>query len=837
MKKLHLICNAHLDPAWMWEKEEGIAETLSTFRVAADFCENYKGFVFNHNESVLYEWTEQLDEALFGRIQKLVKEGSWRIMGGFYLQPDCNMPSGEAIVRQALAGRKYFKEKFGVQPATAINFDPFGHSRGLVQILAKTGYDSYIVCRPVQEHCPLPADDFIWEGYDGSEILCHRGYNSYESHRGKADLKIRGYMERYPQKQTGLVLWGIGDHGGGPSREDWEKIQKLKEEQKAECELLHSYPEKYFSELLEETERTQIPHVRKSLHYQSVGCYTSQIRVKQKYRELENQLFQAEKMCACAALNSVLEYPQEELEEAQKDMLFCQFHDILPGSSIASVEKAALRQLDHGLEIAAKWKAKAFLRLMKGEERAGDGEIPILVFNPHPAQIHYTVVCEFNLPDQNTDSGRWAKPRVFHKGQEIPAQVEHEESNFNLDWRKRVVFEADLEPFAMNRFVCRIDFVKNEPERSMKTEGGHLVFRTEELEVHINGKTGGIDSLKTGGKEYLRPGSFIPEVFYDDYDAWGNLVKAFGRKAGDFQMMSPAEGTVFSGIHSKNQIESLRVIEDGCIRSVVEAVMKYGNSTLILRYYLPKRGKEIQISLQVNFGEKMKMLKMPIVTGLTESTYVGQTMYGREELPQDGTETVSQRFCAVVSEKEDAAVTIVNDGVYGSDYREGTCRISLLRSPGYAAGCSDFSRRKEEVMEQDRCNNFMDQGMREYNFWVKFGSAKERMREIEGEAAVHNEAPVILSCFPGEKEKEVESIIVLDDNAVQLTALKKAAAKESYIVRLFESTGEKRTCTIKLPVAGISQKLEFEGFEIKTLEYTPLESCLRERDILWEIEN
>jgi len=174
MKKpvVHLVCNAHLDPVWLWEWEEGAAEAVSTFRTAADLCEEFEGFVFNHNEVVLYQWIEEYEPELFERIQKLVEAGKWHIMGGWYLQPDCNMPSGEGLVRQILAGREYFWKKFGVRPTTAINFDAFGHTRGLVQILAKSGYDSYLHCRPTNIDYPQQEHDYIWVGYDGSEILC-----------------------------------------------------------------------------------------------------------------------------------------------------------------------------------------------------------------------------------------------------------------------------------------------------------------------------------------------------------------------------------------------------------------------------------------------------------------------------------------------------------------------------------------------------------------------------------------------------------------------------------------------------------------------------------------
>ena len=147
MKTVHLICNAHLDPVWLWEWEEGTAEAISTFRTAADFCEKFDGFIFNHNEVILYRWVEEYDPPLFRRIKKLVKEKKWHIMGGWFLQPDCNMPSGESFVRQILAGRRYFGEKFGVTPTTAINFDPFGHTRGLVQVLGHAGVDVPVVVR------------------------------------------------------------------------------------------------------------------------------------------------------------------------------------------------------------------------------------------------------------------------------------------------------------------------------------------------------------------------------------------------------------------------------------------------------------------------------------------------------------------------------------------------------------------------------------------------------------------------------------------------------------------------------------------------------------------
>jgi alpha-mannosidase len=173
-RKVHLVCNAHIDPVWLWEWPEGAGEALSTFRTAAGFCEDRPGFIFSHNEALLYEWIEEYEPALFRRIRTLVRRGRWAVLGGWFVQPDCNMPSGESFVRQILAGKLYFKKTFGEDVRTAANLDPFGHTRGLVQILAKSGFHSYLFCRPDRGFAALPADGFRWIGYDGSEILAAR---------------------------------------------------------------------------------------------------------------------------------------------------------------------------------------------------------------------------------------------------------------------------------------------------------------------------------------------------------------------------------------------------------------------------------------------------------------------------------------------------------------------------------------------------------------------------------------------------------------------------------------------------------------------------------------
>jgi alpha-mannosidase len=203
--RLVLVCNSHIDPVWLWPWEEGLAATLATFRAAADFCDEFEGFAFCHNEALLYQWVEEFEPALFCRIRELVRAGRWHVIGGWYLQPDCNLPSGESFVRQVTVGLRYFR-------------NPFGHGRGLVQILKQAGYVGYLFCRPDALHLPLESDDFVWVGYDGSTILAHRSPEHYNSEHGRASAKAERWLQAHAGDDDGCSCGG--GNRGGPSRED-----------------------------------------------------------------------------------------------------------------------------------------------------------------------------------------------------------------------------------------------------------------------------------------------------------------------------------------------------------------------------------------------------------------------------------------------------------------------------------------------------------------------------------------------------------------------------------------------------------------------------------------
>jgi alpha-mannosidase len=823
MGTVHLVCNAHIDPVWLWEWEEGAAAAISTFRTAADLCEEFPSFVFNHNESLLYRWVEEYEPRLFERIRALAAQGRWRVMGGWYLQSDCNMPSGESFVRQALEGRRYFRERFGVEPATAVNVDPFGHGRGLVQILRKLGYGSYVFCRPPQADCPLPADDFIWRGYDGSEIAAHRASEHYNSFLGKARDKVEAWLAAHPAGEAagapGMVLWGIGDHGGGPSRRDIEALDALIGEGGGRA-IRHASCEEYFAELAESGQ--ELPVFEGGLNPWGVGCYTSQCRIKQRHRLLEARLYGTEKIASAASIQGLADYPAEELREAARDLLFSEFHDILPGSAIRAVEESALRGMDHGLEILSRLRARAFFALTRGERPAAPGEIPILVYNPHPWPVRAIVECELQLEDQNYGP-LWSFPRPRRGGAALPSQLEQEASNINLDWRKKIVFEAELAPSSVSRFDCRVELLTSRPRPAPRSAGEDLTFDDGRRVLVVDGRTGLVARYAIEGREYLEPGSLRALVMADDEDPWGMRVSGFRELAGAFEPAAGGPGEAAA--------TGPRVIEEGESRSVVEALFSYGSSSLVLRYRVPAKGDWFEVEVELRWAERDRMLKLSLPTPFKAASYLGQTAYGREELAA-GREVVAQSWTAVVDGAGGRALSVLNAGSYGSDYADGEARLSLLRSPAYAAHPIE----DRPIVAADRRLPRIDQGERHFLFRIQGGDAGERLAAVEREALEFNEAPFALSFFPpglGEASKPLA--VIGGDGSVVMCAFKRAESGARYVARLFEPTGRPRTARLELPALGIGRDLEFGPFEIKTLLIDPAAGSIEEGGMLDEL--
>lgn len=821
MKRIHLVANAHLDPVWLWRWQEGCSEALSTFRTASELADEFQGFKFNHSESVLYEWVKDNSPALFEKLKTAVKEDKWHIMGGWYIQPDCNMPSGESIVRNIEKGKRFFKQEFGAEPTTAINFDPFGHSRGLVQILTKANYDSYVVCRPGKNDFPFKEQDFMWEGLDGSEVMVHRSDENYNSVWGHVAEELMDFLPQKSEEEVTLFLWGVGDHGGGPSRKDLQDLKELIEKDENYC-IIHSTPEAYFAERKQINVKT--PRVTEGLNPVAPGCYTSQIRVKQKHRELENEIYSTEKMAAAAQVLCGREYPKKEFDDAMQALLFSEFHDALPGTGTPLVEEDTLRLLDYGLELMSRTKHYTALALAKGERRVEDGNSVILFYNPHPYDITGVFACETGLPKQNWSTD-FLYPVVKFNGEEIPCQAEKECSNFNIDWRKKVVVQATLKAFSMNRMDVSWKPLPKRPVFDEIVSKPEYIFDNGAMKVVIDTTTGLLKEYSVGGKVCLKEGSMKLSCFDDTYNSWGIKPRTESMRR-DFQLLSPHAASEYCGLQEK-VIPAVRVIEDGEVRTTVEAVFGLGASRAYLRYQLPKKGEGFELEAGVHFLEKEKYLKLTMNTSEGDKTFHGQIMFGREKLKK-GQETVSQKWCMVENTENATSVAVINNGTHGADMLGDELGITLLRSAGYSA--ADFTMGK--TLQEEQWLPRMEQGQRFYRFFIQGGASASMDECLDRLAQAFNEMPYGFSyCPPGEGEP-VGSFLQIDNPRVMVSAIKKSEDSEGYILRLYEGSGKEAEAKLFFPMHKTEKKIHFNAFEIKTFLWNPSNGEIEEMGIV-----
>jgi len=791
MKEIHLLCNAHLDPVWQWQRAEGVAEAISTFRVAADFCEEFDGFVFNHNESLLYEWIEEYEPALFERIKRLVKEGKWRIMGGWYLQPDCLIPSGESMIRQIEIGRNYFKEKFGVVPETAINFDPFGHSQGMVQILKKCGYTSYIFMRPndfVKEH------DFTWKGYDGSEIYGHCIDGGYNTHLHEVPKRIDEFLKQ-AHEGANLMLWGIGNHGGGPSRSDLIDIEEYKKAH-PEIKIVHSWCENYF----DKSNKINLRTIDASIVHCMVGCYTSMVRIKQLHRRLENELLLCEKMLAISGV----EYDKKLMQEAEKALLFSEFHDILPGSMVKKSEDEAIRLLNHGSEILSQLCLKSFFKLCDGQKKSKDGEIPAFIFNPHPYEIEQEIELEFQLQDQNWNTDYITSVKVRTEDNlYLPVQNEKESSTIPLDWRKRVCFRARLKPMTITRFdleLVKLDSSKSGIEPCMQNDT-HFIFNNENMHLLINKRTGLIDKYSVNGKDYLNPSSCEIVAYSDNEDPWGMTVDGFYDRIGAFKALTTEEANEFNG-YPQFAEGNVRIIENGSVRTKIQAIMKHNNSYAIVEYTIPKHDSYVDIKIKTLANDANVLYKLGFNTTFDRADFVGQQMFGKEEMLQEEKEVTFQKWCGLF--KDDNGFVVLNRGTHGGSCKDGRMNLTLMRTPVYCAHPIP----DRILTKEDRNFDHIDMGEREFEYRIM---ANDGM--IEMAAEVYNQQPFSMYFFPSGDGRIVNNDTVIQNPDIVMTRYY-TNDEGDIIVRLFNTKDSDNVTNFR--INGNNYSIHFTKYEVKT---------------------
>ena len=409
-KTIKLIGNAHLDPIWLWRWQEGCGEVLQTFRSALDRLKEYKDFVFTCSSAAYYQWVEEIDPEMFEEIKVMVKKGRWVPVNGWWVQPDCNMPSGESFARQALYSQLYYYEKFGITCKTGYNVDSFGHNANLPQLLKQGGMNTYVFQRPgTNENAEIPENLFWWDSADGTRIMTYRLPDGYGTDGIEAlERRIENMNERAEQTGHGMMLfYGIGNHGGGPTRGD---IEYLKEnlEREGYNDLEFSSPDEYFEDMLNQF--LKLPVWQDELQHHASGCYSATSLVKALNRRAENLLAASEKWDTISSIVTDSAPKTKQFEDAWKKVCFNQFHDIMCGCSIMEAYEDVKDSQGYAMNIASEGYNNAVLKIARKvdtwidgvsdpifEERHFAGFMPksfprpIIVFNPHSYDIELPV--------------------------------------------------------------------------------------------------------------------------------------------------------------------------------------------------------------------------------------------------------------------------------------------------------------------------------------------------------------------------------------------------------------------------------------------------------------
>jgi alpha-mannosidase len=761
---LHMIGNAHIDPVWLWQWPEGYQEVRATFASALDRMDEYPDFVFTSDSVIFFAWVEEHDPELFERIRARVAEGRWQVIGGWWLEPDCNVPAGESLVRHALYGQRYLREKLGVAATTGANLDSFGHTAQIPQILRKSGMDSYVFLRPGPHEMELPGPIFRWESPDGSQVTAYRIPHEYCAPRDDLGIHVEKALASVPAEPPELmVFYGVGNHGGGPTKANLESIARLNERGEERLEL--SSARRFFDSLHED-----LPVHAGELQHHGVGCYTSHSGIKRWNRRAENLLLRAEKWCAIAGVDA-------DFEQAWKLLLLNQFHDTLAGTSIAPAYEDARDQTGHAASIASLAFNRATQTIARQIDIPPQEEMtPVVVFNPHPWELRADVELEFaGFPSREA-------PRLIDdEGAAVPIQKTLQITVLNGS-RTRLVFPAVVPPLGYR--VYEIHAGGEAVEGPGRLENEHLL-------LELDPATGRIARLvvKATGIDLAAPGAKHAIVIDDRSDTWGHNVVAYDAEIGEFECTA------------------ISVVESGPVRTAVRVESRYGDSTMREDYVLGRDAAHVDVRVALDWRERCKLLKLryPTSVDAAEATY--EVPYGHVVRETNGHEEPGQSWVDVSA--GDSGLTVINDAKYGYDVRGGDIGISAVRSPPYAW-------HEPRELDPDGVYEYMDQGHQDFTVRLVPHAGDWRAADVVRRAAELNQPPFALlesyHAGPLPRRKSYGH----DDGAVVVTVVKRAEDGDGVVVRAYETAGRPASATLE--VLGTTIRADFGANEIKTFK-------------------
>lgn len=788
----YLIGNAHLDPIWQWKVSEGLSLIRSTFRSALDRMKENENYKFTSACAGYYFWIKSIDPEMFEEIKERVKEGRWAFVGGMWVQPDCNIPSGEAFCRHFLYSQMFFKENFGEITTVGYNVDSFGHSAVLPQLFKKSGIEQYVYMRPTREtECPqLPEENLHkWVSPDGSEITAFRIPDLYCGDLGEE--RINEYLKK-SQKQ--MIFYGIGNHGGGPSKEHLKQAQELMKK----GGFVYAVPAEYFDDVKNDS----MPTVSGDLKHHAPGCYSANSKIKSINRRAECEIISAEIFDTIAGLTAGGKYHNSEIEAAWQRIMFNQFHDVMAGCCIKEAfedsynafgyaRQTALEISNFALQkIASKIKTTDFLTADISEMRdrmwyrEGEGA-PFVVFNPHPFNVKTTVSFGSQFVSRVLDSN----------GNDVPFQLVRAQYT-DVSHINKCLFEVELPPMGY-----RVYYLYRKLENSAscqfcsKLNATDNMLENDLVKITFDAKSGVVKSyyLKKENREFSA-GDMCKAIVCDDsmHDTWSHGMNTFNDDIASF-----GEGT-------------LSLIENGPLRSTVKSVTKNGNSVLKRYYTLYNNDSKLHIRCVLDVDEEYKLIKFSFPVNIKSPEAVYSMPYGFIKKETDGVEDVAHEWVDLIEKDGGIGLGLINDGRYSHCAIGNDLRVTVARSCAYLDHYGqDF---RDGEME------FIDKGEHEFNF-ILYPHTENATALITNCGKLLNMPPVLIqeSHHDGTLPQEY-SALELDKNNISISALKSSEDGDGTVIRFVETAGMATTVKVNFKAINNCFNLNFTPHEVKTVK-------------------
>ncbi len=782
------IGNSHIDMAWLWPWTETVEVVRNTFQSVLDLMREYPDFKFTMSSARTYEWMQEKYPDMFEQIKQRVKEGRWEVIGGMWVEPDLNMPDGESLVRQILVGKRYFQKNFGADIKIGWNPDSFGYNWQLPQIYKKSGVDYFVTSKLLwaTDYTKFPYRLFWWEAPDGSRLLTyfpHEYANQFDPEQITKDFSVYApsiYGPKLTDSPQMLYLYGIGDHGGGPTRTMLDRADRLRDPNTVFPKIDFSTAKDFFADLDHELPTLKVPTWKDELYFEyHRGVYTSQADTKQRIRHDEELMLDAEKYASVASLFG-RPYGQDPFELAWKNLLFDHFHDVMPGSGIAVNYLDAKRNLEDVARSAQLITNGALDEILAHVNTQGDG-VPVVVFNSLSWPRTEVIEMEVQLPNPAKQI-----EVVDGAGARVESELLAMDSTTN---RARLLVKADTPAVGYKTYFVRsaaksVGLNSGTVKRAVTAAG--TTIENEFVRLRVDPQSGCVTSLvdKQTNTESLAPSetdSGGPTTF-----ACGNLLQAFYDKPKRWDAWNIDAD--FEKQHwDLDKADEAKLVEGGPLRAVIRVKKHFQNSSFVQDITMYAGVPRVDVKMQVEWHEKHILLKVAFPLSAHSDKATFEIPYGSIERPttrntpaeQAKFEVPAQRWADLSDTKH--GFSLLNDSKYGYDVKGNVLRLSLLRSPEWP-------------------DPHADEGHHEftYSLYPHSGTWRDAETVRRGYELNYKVLAVPSQKHQGTLPSEHSFVQVEPDNVV-LTAIKKSDDDDSLVLRFYEWAGRESDVKLHLP--------------------------------------